>query len=104
MTGVILVSLTFLLVFAVLIVTTIIIAVIVVLRKQKKRRDSQSETEISNSSNVNETVNDIPIYESLEDEHTPAAFPMSEIINGLQNTEGDVIEPYVFTTCSAYEL
>ena len=104
MTGVILVSLTFLLVFAVLIVTTIIIAVIVVLRKQKKRRDSQSETEISNSSNVNETINDVPIYESLDDEHALAAFPMSAITNGSQNNEEDVLEPYVFTTCSAYEL
>ena len=104
MTHVILVSLTFLLVFAVLAVT-IIIVVILLLRKQKHKRDSQSEAENSNSLNfMNETISDIPIYESLDDEHAPAAFPMSEIINNQQNNEEDVLEPYVFTTCSAYEL
>ena len=104
MTGVIIVSFTFLLVFAVLIITTLIIVVIVLLRKQKHRRDRQSEPEISNSSNVNETINDVPIYESLDDEHALATFPISEITNGPQNNEEDVLEPYVFTTCSAYEL
>ena len=100
--GAILVSLTFLLVFAVLVITTLIIMVIVLLRKQKHRRDRQSD---SNSSIVvNETINDVPIYELLDDEHALATFPMTEITNGPQNNEEDVLEPYVFTTCSAYEL
>ena len=53
---------------------------------------------------MNETINDIPICESLDDEHAFAAFLMSETTNGPQNNEEDVTEPYVFTTCSAYEL
>ena len=95
---VIIIAATFLIIIVTLAISSTTIVVIVTCTK---KRNNPSKKDITNSlTPVYETCNEIPIYESLNGEQI--AYEMNEI-NGMEKNEGDC-EPYVMSSCSAYEF